>query len=54
MYKLRLKKISFYLLFVSLLLLFFGMFVGIITENSHETSTHPLGQPRGLTTCCIC
>ncbi|MFW4371524.1 hypothetical protein ACMBCM_04320 [Spiroplasma sp. K1] len=33
---------------------YFGMFVGIITENPHETSTRPLGQPRGLTACCIC
>ncbi|MCG7218662.1 hypothetical protein ACMBCN_02870 [Candidatus Liberibacter asiaticus] len=32
----------------------FGMFVGIITENPHETSTGPLGQPRGLMVCCIC
>ncbi|MFU0443790.1 hypothetical protein ACMBCN_03250 [Candidatus Liberibacter asiaticus] len=36
-----------------LLLLLFRMFVGIITENIHETSTCPLEQPRGLTACCI-
>lgn len=32
---------------------FSSMFVGIITENPHETQTRPLGQPRGLTACCI-
>ncbi|MCG7218694.1 hypothetical protein ACMBCN_03080 [Candidatus Liberibacter asiaticus] len=39
---------SFYFFF------FCKMFVGIITENPHETSTSPLGQLRGLTACCIC
>ncbi|MCG7218281.1 hypothetical protein ACMBCN_00490 [Candidatus Liberibacter asiaticus] len=48
------------MLFISLLLLsllliiLFRMFVGIINKNLHKTSTHPLGQPRGLTACCIC
>ncbi|MCG7218312.1 MAG: hypothetical protein K6253_00645 [Candidatus Liberibacter asiaticus] len=30
------------------------IFVGIITENIHETTTLLLGQPRGLKACCIC
>ncbi|MCG7218512.1 MAG: hypothetical protein K6253_01720 [Candidatus Liberibacter asiaticus] len=42
------------LLLLSLLLLLFRMFVGIITENLHEISARSLGQPRGLTAYCIC
>ncbi|MCX2956721.1 MAG: hypothetical protein K7J15_02995 [Candidatus Regiella insecticola] len=43
-----------FLLLLLLLLLLFRMFMGIITENLHETSTRSLGQPRGLTVCCLC
>ncbi|MCG7218390.1 hypothetical protein ACMBCN_01180 [Candidatus Liberibacter asiaticus] len=59
MYKPRLykKKVcSFYFvicLFI-IIIIIFEMFVGIITENSHETLTCPLGQLMGLTACCIC
>lgn len=38
---------------VSFVFTFSTMFVGIITENPHETQTRPLGQPRGLKACCI-
>lgn len=38
---------------VSFVFTFSSMFVGIITENPHETQTRPLGQPRGLKACCI-
>lgn len=38
---------------VSFVFTFSAMFVGIITENPHETQTRPLGQPRGLKACCI-
>ncbi|MCG7218244.1 MAG: hypothetical protein K6253_00225 [Candidatus Liberibacter asiaticus] len=44
----------FVFIFLFLFCLFCRMFVGIITENFYETSTHPLGQPRSLTACCIC
>ncbi|MFU0443639.1 hypothetical protein ACMBCN_02450 [Candidatus Liberibacter asiaticus] len=37
-----------------IIIIIIGMFVGIINENHHETSTRPLGQPRGLTAYCIC